>query len=174
MKFGQILVCCMTNISNMLWLNPGDWKLVPGLFMILLKWQYSKICPFLIVDVFVPYSLFQKNEALESWHDWLLSNWSSLLNWKGPGTKPQSSNCSKSFRKILLLLTSISWPGLVGYWVVVQKIYLKMYPVSCTNTHHDVIYLLNRGMAKNTKMWISWEQNITFLWNKIILNLCLR
>ena len=37
MKFGQILVCCMTNISNMFWLNAGDWKLVPGPFMILIK-----------------------------------------------------------------------------------------------------------------------------------------
>ena len=51
MKFGQILVCYMTNISNMFWLNAGDWKLVPGPFMILLKWQYSEIWSFLIVDI---------------------------------------------------------------------------------------------------------------------------
>ena len=38
--------------------------------------------PFLIV----PYSPFQKNETLESWHNWLLSNLSRLLNWKEPGT----------------------------------------------------------------------------------------
>ena len=37
--------------------------------------------PFLIVL----YSLFQKNETLESWHVWLLSNWCRLLNKKGPG-----------------------------------------------------------------------------------------
>ena len=48
-----------------------------------------------------------------------------------------------------------------------------MHPVSCTNTHHDVTDLLNRGIAKNTKTWISWEWNITFLRNKKILNLCL-
>ena len=29
-------------------------------------------------------------------------------------------------------------------------------------------------MVKNTKAWISWEWNITFLWNKKILNLCFR
>ena len=29
-------------------------------------------------------------------------------------------------------------------------------------------------MVKNTKTWIFWEFNITFLWNKKILNLCLR
>ena len=37
MQFGQILVCCMTNISNMFLENAGDWKLVAGTFMILLK-----------------------------------------------------------------------------------------------------------------------------------------
>ena len=45
MKFGQILVCYMTNISN----NAGDWKLVPGPFMILLKRQHSQIWPFFVI-----------------------------------------------------------------------------------------------------------------------------
>ena len=62
-------------------------------------------------------------------------------------------------------------------WVEVQKIFLKMYPASCTNHflsheyyHHDVIDFVNHGMVENTKTWISWEQNITFLWNKKKLN----
>ena len=54
------------------------------------------------------------------------------------------------------------------------KRYLKMYPVSCTNTHHDVTDLVNHGMVKNTKTWISWEWNITFLRNKKILSMCLK
>ena len=73
------------------------------------------------------------------------------------------------------------WPCLYLFtgqiwWLhdVVQKIYPKMYPVSCTNTHHDVTYLGNHRMVKNTKTWISWKQNITFLRNKKIFNLCLR
>ena len=45
---------------------------------------------------------------------------------------------------------------------------------SCTNTHRDVTDLVNHGMVKNTKTWISWERNIIFLRNKKILNLCLR
>ena len=65
-------------------------KLVPGPFMILLKWQYSKTWPFLVIDIYhfqmSLIHLFKKNETLESWHDWLLSNWSRLLNWKEPGT----------------------------------------------------------------------------------------
>ena len=63
---------------------------------------------------------------------------------------------------------------MVTLWVVVQKIYSKIHPVSCTNTHHDVTDLVNDGMVKNTKTWISWEQNITFLRNKKIINMCLR
>ena len=54
--------------------------------------------------------------------------------------------------------------------VVVQKIYSKMQPVLCTNTHHDVTDLVNHGMVKNTKTWKSWERNKTFLRNKKILN----
>ena len=57
---------------------------------------------------------------------------------------------------------------------MVQKIHLKMRPVSSTNTHHDVRNLVNLGVVKNTKPRISWERNITFLWNKKILNLCLQ
>ena len=36
-KFVQILVWCMANILICFWHNAGDWKLVPGPFMILLK-----------------------------------------------------------------------------------------------------------------------------------------
>ena len=36
----------------MFWLNARDWKLVPGPFMILLKWQYHEICKFLVVDIY--------------------------------------------------------------------------------------------------------------------------
>ena len=50
----------------------------------------------------------------------------------------------------------------------------KMHPVSCINTHHEVIDLENHGMVKNAKIWISWKRNINFLQNKEILNLRLR
>ena len=83
-------------------------------------------------------------------------------------------NYSMDYWELLPMLISINWLSLVTSWVVVQKIYSKMYLVSCTNTHRDVTDLVNHGMVKNTKTWISWEQNIIFLWNKIILNLCLR
>ena len=41
-------------------------------------------------------------------------------------------------------------------------------------THHDVTDLVNHGIVWNTKTWISWERNITFLWSKKIINLCLK
>ena len=57
---------------------------------------------------------------------------------------------------------------------MVQKIYSKMYLVSCTNTYRDVRDLVNHGIVKNAKTWISWQRNIFFLQNKKILNLCLK
>ena len=76
-------------------------------------------------------------------------------------------NCSKDYWKLLPLFISINWLSLVTLWVVVQKIYSKMHLVSCTD-------LVNHGMVKNTKTWISWERNIIFLRNKKILNLWFR
>ena len=46
--------------------------------------------------------------------------------------------------------------------------------LSCTNTHHDITDFVDLGMVKNTKTWMSWEENITSLRNKKILNMCLR
>ena len=54
------------------------------------------------------------------------------------------------------------------------KIYSKISSISCTNIYHDATDLVNQGMVKNTKAWISWERNITFLQNKKFCNLCLR
>ena len=90
-KFGQILVYLIKNISNLFLAQSWDWKLVSGYFIILMKWWYNEICQFLVVDIYhfqfsLMYSPFQKNETLESGHNWFLSNWSRLLNCKGPGT----------------------------------------------------------------------------------------
>ena len=37
MKSDQIIMCCMTNISDMFLAQSGESKLVPGSFMIILK-----------------------------------------------------------------------------------------------------------------------------------------
>ena len=78
MKLGQILVCCTTNMSNMFLLNAGDWKLVPAPFMILLKWQYSEIWPFLIVDIYhFKMSLVHlfKNKNTKHWNLDIIGYW---------------------------------------------------------------------------------------------------
>ena len=110
--------------------------------------------PFLIV----PYSPIQRNETLKL-SNGLLSNWSwgRLLNWKWLELIPSIPSRSKDFRKILPFFISINWPSLVGWKVMVQKIYSKMHPVPSTNTHHD---LVNHGMVKNTKTWILMQSNI--------------
>ena len=59
-------MCCMTNISNMFWLNAVDWKLVPGPFYDFIKMTIlrdlaifnSSQLRFLIV----PYSPLQKKK----------------------------------------------------------------------------------------------------------------
>ena len=90
MKFGQVLARCMKNISNMFltqcWrLETSSWTFYDFIKMTIqqaLTIFNSWHLPFLIVS----YLHFQKNETLESWLSWLLSNLSKLLNWKGPGT----------------------------------------------------------------------------------------
>ena len=34
--------------------------------------------------------------------------------------------------------------------------------------------MVNHELVKNTRTWISWKRNIILLWNKKLLNLCLR
>ena len=125
MKFGQILVCWMRNISNMF--STQCWRLKTSsrpfydfIEITILRnvaISNSWYLPFLIA----PYLSFQKSETLESWYNWLLSDWTRLLNWKGPGAWICSSppNCLKDSWKLLPLLISISWPSLLTQWVVV-------------------------------------------------------
>ena len=105
---------------------------------------------------------------------WNIGILAYLVIEKGLKSSPSLPNCSKDYWKLLSLLISINWPSLVASWFVVQKIYSKMHLVSWTNTHRDGTDLVNHGMVKNTKTWISRERNITFLKNKKILKLCLR
>ena len=79
MKF-SLIVCCMANITNMSLAE--CWRLETHS-------RLSKIWPFLMIDIYhfqlSLIDLFKKNETLESWYNWLLSNWGRFLNGKGPG-----------------------------------------------------------------------------------------
>ena len=66
----------------------------------------------------------------------------------------------------LAYIYQLAWCG--DLWVVVQKVYSKMHPISCANTCY-ITDLVNHAMVKNTKTWISWERSITFPQNKKIL-----
>ena len=117
MKLGQILVCCLTNISNMFLAQSWGLETSSRPFYGFIKTTIGRDLaifnswhlPFLIV----PYSHIQKNETLESWHNRLLSNLSRLLNWEEPGTWPQSSKLFKIILKIIALTYIYNWPSLV-------------------------------------------------------------
>ena len=106
MKFGQILVCCMTNISNMFLAECWGLKTSSTLFYDFIEMTIQQNLaifngwhiPFSIV-LYLP---FQKNETLESCHIWLLSNWHRLLNWKGLGISSQSPILFKRLLKIIV------------------------------------------------------------------------
>ena len=125
-----------------------------------MKWKYNQIYQFLVANICCfdsPLFTLSKNKTLATCHNWLLSNWSRLLIWKGPELSPSPLNRSKNFRIILSLLISFNWPSLVGYWVVIQKIYSKIHPISCTTTHHDVTDLVNHGMVKRWYIFRSYN-----------------
>ena len=73
-----------------------------------------------------------------------------------------------------------STSSLVTVLEIVQVWYLmscdsKIQKCTLTHdTHYQITDLVNHGMVKNTKTWISWEWSITFLQNRKNLNLCIR
>ena len=146
--------------------------------MILLKWKQWDLeifscwhLPFFNV----PSSTFQKKKKMKHWNSDIIGYWvigAGCWIEKNQQHSHSTPNCSKDIWKVLLLI-SLNWPHLVTCGCG-SKIYSKMHPGSCNNTHHDNTELVNHDMVKNTKTLTSWEQNITFLWNKKILNLNLR
>ena len=132
MKFCQILVCCMTNISNIF--LPQCWRLETSsrLFYDFIKMTIQQDLAILsnwhLLFLNVPHSPFQKNETMESWYNLLLSNWSRLLIWKGPGTLPQSSKLFKRFLKtnpLIYIYQLVKFGDLMWF-----KTYIKKYILS--------------------------------------------
>ena len=69
MKFGQILVYWWQTFPTCFWFIVWDWKLVPDLFMILLKWQYTKIRLFLIANIwYFEMSLIHFFKKMKHWN----------------------------------------------------------------------------------------------------------
>ena len=84
MKFGQILVCCMTNIFKMFFTECWRLETSSRLFYDFIKLTIQQDLAIFndchISFLIVLYLPFQKNETLKFWHIWLLSNWDKLLN----------------------------------------------------------------------------------------------
>ena len=66
----------------------------------------------------------------ENWekqkHTWLMRNFSRLVNWKGPETRPKFSQSFNCYWEIFPMVISISWPSFMTNWFLVQKICSKM------------------------------------------------
>ena len=85
-KFGQIVVYCMRNISNLFlaqcWRQETNSRLFYFFIKMTIKQDLTIFNSWHLPFFIVPYSPFQKDDTLESWHNLLLSNWSRFLNWK--------------------------------------------------------------------------------------------
>ena len=147
MKFGQILVCWMTNISNMFlaecWRLGTSTKLFYDFIKMKIQQDMAIFNGWHIPFLIVLYSPFKKMKHwnLDIFGCWVIGGGCSIK--KDLESSPSPLNCSEGYWKLLPLLISINWPSLVTSWVVVQKIYSKMHLVSCTNTHHDITDLVN-------------------------------
>ena len=76
--------CCMANISNMFLTECWRLETSSRLFYDFIKKTIQQDLAIFngwhIPFIIILYSSFQKNELLEPWHIWLLSNWGRLLN----------------------------------------------------------------------------------------------
>ena len=108
MKFCQILVCLWQTFLTYFCLNAGNWELVPGAFIILLKWRYSKIWPFLIVDIYYFWmSLIHLFKKMKHWNLDIICYWvigAGCEIEKDLELSPQSSKLFKWFLKIIVLI----------------------------------------------------------------------
>ena len=83
-RFCQILVCCMANISNIF--LPQCWRLEtsskPFYYYIKMTilWDLAIFNSSHLLFLNIYYSHFETSETLESWYNLLQNNWSRLLN----------------------------------------------------------------------------------------------
>ena len=87
-KFGQIVVYCMRNISNLFlaqcWRLETNSRLFYFFIKMTIKQDLTIFNSWHLPFFIVPYSPFQKDDTLESWHNLLLSNWSRTFVWIVP------------------------------------------------------------------------------------------
>ena len=168
MKFGQILVCCMTNISNMFLVECWRLETSSRLFYDFVKMAIQQDLaifngwhiPFLIVL----YSPFQKK-----WNTGILAY--LVIEWLGQVAKLKRTWNLAPVLQIVQKITENYHPCLylsTGQVWSLPESWFKRYIHKCTlsHAHCDVTDLVNLGMVRNTNTWISSERNIIFLRNK--------
>ena len=90
------------------------------------------------------YSPSQKTEAVESWDNWLLSNWSRLLYWNLAPVFHIVQKVPENYCPHLYLSIGQVW-WLNVLWFKRYR-YSKMHPVSCTNTYPHTLILIRFGI----------------------------
>ena len=145
-----------------------------GPCMILIERKYFNFSIWHLSFLTVPYSSFWKFETLESLHDWLSSNWNrwTILEraWNIALVLQIVQKIPEKYCPCLYLsIDQVWWVNELWFKRYIQKSFLSHILIA----HYEVTDLVGHRMFKNTKTWISREQNITFLRNKKILSLCL-
>ena len=138
-------------------------KLVPSLYMILLKWQYSVIWPFLIADIYhFEMSLIHLFKKMKHWNLDIIGY--VVIR---PGRYIEKDLDLVPVLQIVQKIPENFCPGLylsIGqvWWLneIWFKDIFKNTPFLCTNNHH-VTELLYHGMVTNTNTWICWERNVS-------------
>ena len=98
------------------WIDSERWKLVPGLSMILTKWQNNKICSLFVVAIYPGHP--PKERKTGNFPLLVLEQLNQLKLKKGWKLSPSLKNDSKYFRKLLPLIISISWPNFLAKWAI--------------------------------------------------------
>ena len=131
MKFGPMLLYVITNISNIFltqcWGLETSCRPFNDFNKMTMKRDLSVFRSWYLTFLILLFTL-SKNVSLETWHNWLLSNWSRLLNWREPGTYPQSSESLKRSHKNIVLIYLYQLPKFAGLMSCVSKDILKNTP----------------------------------------------
>ena len=131
-KFGQILVCCVTNISDMFlaeyWRLKTSCRLFYDYIKIIILQDLAIFNGWYIQFLIALYSPFQKNETLESGYISLLRTWGRLLNWEGHGIWPQSAKLFKILLKIIVLAYIYQLAKFGDFMICVSKDIFKNAP----------------------------------------------
>ena len=146
-------------------LNAGDWKLVPGSFMGLLKWLcrcaiFNSWQVSFLIFLYLP---FQKSEQqnLNVTGYWVI--WAGYWTEKDLGlSQPQSSKFLKRILKIIVLAYIYQFVKFDDSVSCGSKDMFKNAPcLMYQSSSWPHIWIM--GWLKIQKTWISWGQNTTFL-----------